>query len=137
MPKQAPQYPVRDIPIREIDRSRNYRIPEPDDATRLTSLAESIKAGGQLQDVRVYERGDHQKEEKHDERFILGFGTRSAWVELAGWTKQGDPDYRDQIGLIHPDALMHLADVIGVKLPKVPTWAMPSADDVSKATPVA
>lgn len=76
MAKDKASYPVREIAIKDIDRSRNYRMKESDDAARIEALAESIKVAGQLQDVRVYERGPDQKDAKRKEPYILGFGGR-------------------------------------------------------------
>ena len=72
----APESRIRDIALEDIDRSRNHRIPRPGDAERLEALKQSIEACGQLQPVRVYERGDDQKDPKHKELYILGFGAR-------------------------------------------------------------
>ena len=67
---------IRDIPIKDIDRSRNHRIPIPGDDKRLEAMKRSIEACDQLQPVRVYERGEDQKDKKHKEPYILGFGNR-------------------------------------------------------------
>jgi ParB/RepB/Spo0J family partition protein len=76
---------IRDIALDEIDRSRNHRIPMVGDAERIESMNASIQACGQLQPVRVYERGPDQKDDKHDEKYILGFGSRRcAAMELLG-----------------------------------------------------
>jgi ParB/RepB/Spo0J family partition protein len=76
---------IRDIPIEEIDRSRNHRIPRLGDAERLEAVKRSIEARGQLQAIRVYERGDDQKDPKHKQPYILGFGARRcAAMELLG-----------------------------------------------------
>ena len=78
---------LREIPLDQIDRSRNYRIPMPGDAEKLASIQASIQSSGQLQPVRVYERGDHQKDKKHKEPYILGFGNRRCKaLELLGKT---------------------------------------------------
>src|SRR5437868_13660527 len=76
---------IREIPLEEIDRSRNYRIPMPGDAEKLTSIKQSIDACGQLQPVRVYERSEDQKDKRHKEPYILGFGNRRCKaMELLG-----------------------------------------------------
>jgi ParB-like chromosome segregation protein Spo0J len=78
---------IREIPLDQIDRSRNYRIPMPGDAEKLESLKGSIKDCGQLQPVRVYERGENQKDKKHQEPYILGFGNRRCKaLEMLGRT---------------------------------------------------
>ncbi|QOV92101.1 ParB/RepB/Spo0J family partition protein [Humisphaera borealis] len=77
---------IKDIALVEIDRSRNHRIPTPGDAERIESLKASIEACGQLQPVRVYERGEDQKNGRKDAPYILGFGSRRlAAVELLGY----------------------------------------------------
>jgi ParB/RepB/Spo0J family partition protein len=76
MSRNTTECRVRDILLSEIDRSRNYRIPMPGDAERIESLKASIEACGQLQPVRVYERGAAQKHGKRDLPYILGFGAR-------------------------------------------------------------
>jgi ParB/RepB/Spo0J family partition protein len=76
---------IRDIAIEDIDRSRNHRISFPADAERLDALKQSIEACGQLQPVRVYERGEDQKDKKHPQKYILGCGARRcAAMELLG-----------------------------------------------------
>lgn len=76
---------IRDIALEDIDRSHNHRIPRPGDAERLEALKVSIEACGQLQPVRVYERGEDQKDKKHSEPYILGFGARRCTaMELLG-----------------------------------------------------
>jgi ParB-like chromosome segregation protein Spo0J len=79
---------IRDILLEEIDRSRNHRIPRPGDAERLESIKQSIEACGQLlQPIRVYERGEDQKDKKHKEPYILGFGNRRCKaMEMLGRT---------------------------------------------------
>ena len=79
---------IRDIAIADIDRSRNHRIPRPGDAERIEWLKLSIQACGQLlQPVRVYERGEDQKDPKHKQPYILGFGDRRCTaMELLGHT---------------------------------------------------
>jgi ParB/RepB/Spo0J family partition protein len=67
---------IRDIALEDIDRSRNHRIPRPGDPERLAALKVSIEACGQLQPVRVYHRGEDQKDPKHKQPYILGFGAR-------------------------------------------------------------
>src|ERR1041384_74066 len=67
---------LREIPLEDIDRSRNHRIPKPGDAEKLEGVRKSIEACGQLQPVRVYERGEDQKDKRHKEPYILGFGNR-------------------------------------------------------------
>lgn len=76
MAKQSTKYPVKDIPIKDIDRSRNHRLPDLSDKTKLESLTASIKVGGQMVVVRIYERGPDQRDSKHKEPYILGFGDR-------------------------------------------------------------
>jgi ParB/RepB/Spo0J family partition protein len=73
-----PEPRIREIALDDIDRSRNHRIPQPSDAEELDRLKASIEAcGGQpLQPVRVYERGEDQKDPKHKEKYILGYGNR-------------------------------------------------------------
>jgi ParB/RepB/Spo0J family partition protein len=67
---------IKDILLSEIDRSGNYRIPMPGDAERIEALKQSIEACGQLQPIRVYERGPDQKEGRKEGKYILGFGAR-------------------------------------------------------------
>lgn len=76
---------IRDIALDQIDRSRNHRIPMAGDAERIELMKASIEVCGQLQPVRVYERGADQKDEKHEEKYILGFGSRRCTaMELLG-----------------------------------------------------
>ena len=76
---------LREIALDQIDRTRNHRIPRPGDAQRLTELKKSIEAGGQLQPIRVYQRGKNQEDKKQKEPYILGFGNRRcSAVELLG-----------------------------------------------------
>ncbi|HEY1684373.1 MAG TPA: ParB N-terminal domain-containing protein [Tepidisphaeraceae bacterium] len=85
MNHKAAEFHIRDIALDQIDRSRNHRIPMAGDAERIEALKASIEACGQLQPVRVYERGEDQKDEKHAEKYILGFGSRRcAAMELLG-----------------------------------------------------
>lgn len=83
MAKQTKEPVVKEIPIKDIDRSRNHRIKESGDKARIESLAAAIKVGGQLQAVRVYERGPDQQSGKHKESYILGFGARRCEALLA------------------------------------------------------
>jgi len=76
---------IRDIALSEIDRSRNHRIPMPGDDQRIDALKQSVEACGQLQPIRVYERGPDQKQGRHDKPYILGFGSRRCVaMELLG-----------------------------------------------------
>ena len=78
---------IQEIAIADIDRSRNHRIPRVGDGQRLDAIKASIEACGQLQPVRVYERGSDQKDSKHKEPYILGFGARRCKaMELLGRT---------------------------------------------------
>jgi rubrerythrin len=52
-------------------------------------------------------------------------GTKAAWVELASWTPQDHPDDWDDIGWMHPEALVTLAEAVGAKLSKRPEWKAP------------
>lgn len=71
------QIRFKEIAIKDIDRSRNHRLPRPNDAVELEKLKHSITAaGGILQPVRVYERGEHQQDKKHKEPYLLGYGDR-------------------------------------------------------------
>ncbi len=74
--KSTPESRIREIAITDIDRSRNHRLPRSGDSERLEAIKQSIAACGQLQPIRVYERGDDQKDRKHKEPYILGFGAR-------------------------------------------------------------
>lgn len=75
---------IQDIVIAEIDRSRNHRLQMPGDKERIEDLKGGIKSCGQLQPIRVYERGASQKHGK-DKPYILGFGARRcAALELLG-----------------------------------------------------
>jgi ParB/RepB/Spo0J family partition protein len=74
---------IRDVRIDQIDRSRNHRLKQDGDGDRIESLKQSIAACGQLQPVRVYERGEHQQSERHSEPYILGFGARRCAAMLA------------------------------------------------------
>lgn len=74
---------ICDIRIDQIDRSRNHRLKQDGDLDRIESLKQSITACGQLQPVRVYERGEYQVSERHDEPYILGFGARRCAAMLA------------------------------------------------------
>lgn len=67
---------IREILIAEIDRSRNHRLPMPADKDRIDAMKSSIEACGQLQPIRVYERGADQTTGKDDLPYILGFGSR-------------------------------------------------------------
>jgi len=58
-------------------------------------------------------------------------GTRTAWIELAGWNKQGDPDYREEVGWLHPEALVLLAGHVTVELPDMPQWNAPRKPDAT------
>lgn len=73
MNRNTPESRIRDIALSEIDRLRNHRIPMPGDDERIEALKQSIEACGQLQPIRVYERGPDQK---HGKPYILGFGAR-------------------------------------------------------------
>jgi ParB/RepB/Spo0J family partition protein len=85
MNRVATESRIRDIELSEIDRSRNHRIPTPGDAERIEALKQSIEACGQLQPIRVYERGEGQKHGRKDKPYILGFGDRRcAAVQLLG-----------------------------------------------------
>jgi ParB/RepB/Spo0J family partition protein len=77
---------IKDIALSEIDRSRNHRIPMPGDQQRIEALKESMGSScGQLQPIRVYERGEDQKNGKKDKPYILSFGSRRcAAMELLG-----------------------------------------------------
>ncbi|MBC7784182.1 MAG: ParB N-terminal domain-containing protein, partial [Burkholderiales bacterium] len=76
---------IREIELSQIDRSRNHRIPMAGDAERVEALKSSIESCGQLQPVRVYERGEDQRASKKDLPYILGFGSRRcAAMELLG-----------------------------------------------------
>ena len=76
MSRNSSESRIREVPLTDIDRSRNHRIPRPGDAERLEAMKRSIEAGGQLQPIRVYERGEDQKDKKHKEPYILCFGSR-------------------------------------------------------------
>lgn len=65
---------VQQIPLADIDRSRNHRIAQPQDEAKIKELMESIEAAGQLQTVRVYEA--HEGQSKDGLPYILGFGWR-------------------------------------------------------------
>ena len=54
-------------------------------------------------------------------------GTRAAWLELAGWNKQSNPDRRSEVGWPHPETLKLLAVAVGVTLPPMPEWTPPTA----------
>ena len=85
MTRPSTESRIRDIALEDIDRSRNHRIPRQGDDERLASLKQSIDACGQLQPVRVYERGEDQKDKQHKEPYILGFGARRCTaMELLG-----------------------------------------------------
>lgn len=78
---------IVDVQLSEIDRSRNHRIAMPGDAEKIEALKASIEACGQLQPVRVYERGEDQRESKKDSPYLLGFGARRCKaMELLGRT---------------------------------------------------
>jgi hypothetical protein len=62
-------------------------------------------------------------------------GTRPAWIELAGWNKQGDPDRRSEVGWPHAEALKLLAETVGVTLPPIPQW-MPPTQPTTSAEPI-
>jgi ParB/RepB/Spo0J family partition protein len=74
---------IRDVRIDQIDRSRNHRLKQEGDLERIESLKQSIAACGQLQPVRVYERGEHQLNDRHAEPYILGFGARRCAAMMA------------------------------------------------------
>lgn len=74
---------ICDIRIDQIDRSRNHRLKQEGDLDRIEALKQSINACGQLQPVRVYERGKDQVDDRHDEPYILGFGARRCAAMLA------------------------------------------------------
>lgn len=74
---------VCDVPIDQIDRSRNHRIERPGDDGRVAALTASIKAAGQLQPVRVYECGPQQKKAGCKQPYVLGFGDRRCRALLA------------------------------------------------------
>ena len=83
--KSTPESRIREIAIADIDRSPQSPPARAGDTERLDAIKQSIAACGQLQPIRVYERGDDQKDKKHKEPYILGFGARRcAAMELLG-----------------------------------------------------
>lgn len=86
---------VQQIPIIDIDCTRNHRIPQPGDEAQIHSLMQSIEAAGQLQPVRVYEAMPGQA--KDEESYILGFG----WRRVEALKRLG----RDTVlAVVHPPA---------------------------------
>jgi ParB/RepB/Spo0J family partition protein len=86
MSRSSSESRIKDIALSEIDRSHNHRIPMPGDELRIEALKESIGGScGQLQPIRVYERGEDQKTGRKDKPYILSFGSRRcAAMELLG-----------------------------------------------------
>ena len=58
------------------ERHLQATIPKPGDSAKLDAMKRSIEACGQLEPIRVYERGEHQQDKKHKEPYILCFGNR-------------------------------------------------------------